>query len=535
MAATTPPRQLERRRDWSLPRAPQRKQGEIVVVDGFGVTVKVERSQLVVVDGAGRSRRERRYGRASSKLARLVVLGGSGSLSLDAIRWLADVGASLVCIDRDGELTVTSGATKPEAKLRRAQALAPYSDAGLAVTHELLRAKLEGQRELLDRLEAEPHPQRVLERCLAAVDAAETIDKTVAAEAEAAAAYWGAWADVEVRFQPADRNRIPNEWKEFGQRTSPIGSGPRLAVTPAGAILNYLYALLEAEARLACLTLGLDPALAIVHADIRGRDSLPLDLMEAIRPSVDRYLLALLRDRVFRASDFYETQRGNVRLLAPLTHELAETLPAWRQLVAPVAEQVAALLVRDEPKLERLPTPLTEANRRADRARRHGRPGAASLGRTVKPQPRCKRCGGELPTRDRTYCDDCLPHHQREQYQAFVAAGRASRERNQATGADRSHGGVAGRRRAATMAGRQRERREWEAASDARAAEPLVFELEVLPLIQELPLAELVRATGLSRGYLAQVRRGERVPHPRHWSKLRAIGLDSMSFRSAEG
>jgi CRISPR-associated protein Cas1 len=104
-----------------------------------------------------------------------------------------------------------------------------------------------------------------------------------------------------------------------------LASGPRLAVTPAGAILNYLYALLEAEGRLACQIVGLDPALAIVHADIRGRDSLSLDLMEAVRPSVDRYLHALLRDRVFRASDFYETQRGICRLLAPLTHELAET------------------------------------------------------------------------------------------------------------------------------------------------------------------------------------------------------------------
>ena len=146
-----------------------------------------------------------------------------------------------------------------------------------------------------------------------------------------------------------------------------------MALTPANAVLNYCYSLLEAESRLACQIVGLDPALAIAHADIRGRDSLPLDLMEAVRSNVDRYLLALLRDRVFRADDFYETRRGNCRLLAPLTHELAETLPAWRQLIAPVAEQVAALLHEREPTVEKLPTPLTQANRRADRARRHGR------------------------------------------------------------------------------------------------------------------------------------------------------------------
>jgi CRISPR-associated endonuclease Cas1 len=519
-----PPRRVERRRDWSQPATPQRKDGEIVVVDGYGVSVRVTRGELRIDDGLGRNRRERRYSRATSKLARLVVLGGSGSLSLDAIRWLADIGASLVCIDRDGAVMVTSATTKAEAKLRRAQALAPYTDSGLAITRELLQAKLEGQRQLLDRLEREPYLQRVLERCRAAVDAANSIAEALAAEAEAAAAYWRGWASVEMRYQPADRGRVPDEWLRFGQRTSPIGGGPRVAVNPAGAILNYLYALLEGEARLACITLGLDPALAIVHADIRGRDSLPLDLMEAVRPSVDRYLLALLRDRVFRGSDFYETQRGNVRLLAPLTHELAETMPAWRQLVAPVAEQIASLLMRCEPTLERLPTPLTGANQRADRARRHRRADARPIEPLVNPEPRCKRCGGELPNRERAYCDDCLPRYQRERYEAFIAAGRDTREQQRASGVDPSHGGEAARRRGASRVQRQREIREWEAQSGGAEFDPRVFELEILPLIRELPLSDLVRATGLTHGYLSQVRRGVKVPHARHWTRLRAAG-----------
>jgi hypothetical protein len=137
--------------------------------------------------------------------------------------------------------------------------------------------------------------------------------------------------------------------------------------------------------------------IAIVHADTRGRDSMPLDLMEAVRPSVDRYLLALLRDRVFRASDFYETQRGNCRLLAPLTHELTETLPAWRKLIAPVAEQGAELLLQGEPTIGKLPTPLTETNRRTDRARRLNHTNPPTQTRTKRPERRCKRCGGELP------------------------------------------------------------------------------------------------------------------------------------------
>jgi CRISPR-associated endonuclease Cas1 len=528
-----PVRKLERRRDWNLATAPLRKLGEIVVVDGYGVSVRIHRSQLVVTDGAGLSRRERHFGRATSKLARLVVLGGSGSLTLEAIRWLGDVGAVLVCIDRDGHVLCTSAPIKSEAKLRRAQALALYSGAGLDITRAVLSQKLSGQQQLLDQLDPDPYAERVLERALAAVEAAESVEDAVAAEAEAAAAYWSAWADVEVRFQPADMRRVPEHWRTFRQRTSPLGSGPRMAVNPAGAILNYLYALLEAEARLACQIVGLDPALAIVHADTRGRDSLPLDLMEAVRPSVDRYLLALLRDRVFRASDFHETQRGNCRLLAPLTHELAGTLPAWRQLVAPVAEQVASLLLQRAPSVEKLPTPLTEGNRRADRARRRGRTAATEKQPPVpQPERRCKRCGGRLPARERTYCDDCLPHYQRDRYDAFIAAGRETFVRRRESGIDPSHGGDAANRRGETTSRRKRELQEWEAAHPATIADPGVFAREILPAIQKVPLAELVRATGLTRGYLSQVRRGGKVPHSRHWPALRTAGLPTQEGSS---
>jgi CRISPR-associated endonuclease Cas1 len=519
--ATAGARKQERRRDWNQPATPLRRRGEIVVADGFGVNVCVERSQLVIRDGAGRQRRERRFGRATADIARLVVLGGSGGITIESIRWLDSVGAALVCIDRDGKILCGSGPTKSEAKLRRAQALALFNASGLAVAKTLLVQKLSGQQRLLSWLPANTHAKRTLERTLLALEQAQTIDDTTRIEADAAGAYWSSWSEVEVRFQPADQRRIPADWCSFGQRTSRLSVSPRMAVNPAGAILNYLYALLEAESRLACLTLGLDPALAFFHADVRGRNSLPLDLMEAVRPSVDRYLLALLRDRAFRAADFHQSQRGNCRLLAPLTHELAETMPAWRQLVAPVAEQVAALLLEREPTVEKLPTPLTQANRRADRARRQGRAAATEQATALpKPEPHCKRCGGVLPARGRTYCDDCLPHYQRDRYDAFIAGGRETFASCRNAGVDPSHGGVAAERRGATMARRKREQREWNATHGATIVDPGFFTSEILPTIQSLPLSDLVRATGLTHGYLSKIRRGEKVPHPRHWAAL---------------
>src|SRR5439155_598586 len=116
---------------------------------------------------------------------------------------------------------------------------------------------------------------------------------------------------------------------------------PRKAVNPANAVLNYVYAILEAEARIAALAVGLDPVLGLLHADRPNRDSLACDLMEPVRPAVDRYVLELLNRRSFTKEDVFELLDGQCRLLPPLTHDLAVTAPRWARLVRPVADEVA--------------------------------------------------------------------------------------------------------------------------------------------------------------------------------------------------
>jgi CRISPR associated protein Cas1/Short repeat of unknown function (DUF308) len=77
-------------------------------------------------------------------------------------------------------------------------------------------------------------------------------------------------------------------WLTFGKRYSLLSKpSPRRAVNPANAILNYLYAIIEAEAQIAALRMGLDPGLGLLHADQRTRNSLPCDSMEPVRPRID--------------------------------------------------------------------------------------------------------------------------------------------------------------------------------------------------------------------------------------------------------
>lgn len=50
------------------------------------------------------------------------------------------------------------------------------------------------------------------------------------------------------------------------------------------------------------------------------------------------------------------------------------------------------------------------------------------------------------------------------------------------------------------------------------------FKEEILPELHEFTLAELSEETGLSAGYLGEVRRGEKVPSLKHWEALTCIG-----------
>src|SRR5439155_24260630 len=124
----------------------------IVIASGFGLKIYVERGHLIVHDGIGRQRRTLRLSRAYSGLKRLIVIGHSGFITLEAMRWIRDVGAAFCQIGLDGELIAVSSADRLlNPKLRRAQALAAGSEFGLRAVRELVVAKLRRQVLLLSK------------------------------------------------------------------------------------------------------------------------------------------------------------------------------------------------------------------------------------------------------------------------------------------------------------------------------------------------------------------------------------------------
>lgn len=499
-----------------------------MVAGGYGLKVVVERGHLVVEDGICEERRRGSFAKAVPRLKRLVLLGHTGFVTLEALRWLNGVAAAVVQIDADGQLVAAFGPLgRDDARLRRVEAQAVTLPVGLAITKWLIREKLTGQAIVLNELGSNEEARTAITAALGAVERARSLDALLVAEASAAGAYWSVWRNLPLNFTRRDVGRVPPHWLHFGQRSSPLTGSPRLAVTPANAIMNYLLALAEAETRIACLSVGLDPGIGIMHADQPARDSLALDIMEAVRPQVDAFLLELLRKRTFRTADFFETRQGVCRVLPPLTHALAETAPLWAKRVAPVAERVVRmLLTAPGSRISRIPTPLTQSNRSAGRDAIRRRPKRISTARVPMPPPICLMCGATLPAPDRTYCDDCLPKRDMEHLAKLQRSAWPALRRLRAEGRDPTHGGAAARKRGASNTRRWKEAAAWNRAHPDRP-DPDAFKREILPHLQGLPLSRVAKATGLTRMFCSLIRRGLYVPHPRHWAALAQLDSDT--------
>ena len=491
----------------------------VAVLDGFGVRLRVERGHLEASDGLGEHRRARRWSRADRSLHRVVILG-DGYVTTDALRFARATRTSLVVLDDDGVTLATATPGLDDARPRRAQVAAAGTETGLAITRHLLGAKLAGQTGVARDLGCAAVADRI-DLLATEVKDADTLDDARDAERRAAQLYWQAWADAgpEVRFIARDAGRVPASWRRFDGRRSALraGNSNQRAERPLNALLNYCYRLGEIETRLALIAVGLDPGLGFLHADYPGRDSLALDVLEAIRPSIERYVARLVSGRTFRRADFAEQTDGHVRVLAPLSHTLAETMPTWARAVAPHVEAVAHVLTDTIPGRTVKRTPLTSTRRRVAFRRVPG-PIVPPAAAAPMPAPTCHGCGAPLGRSDARWCLTCLPAVKRRAVHKAGAASQDARRRRRANGepdqspeARAKIGDAIGRRDA--------EARAWDVAHPALVVDAADF-APIRARLAEVPVSRITATVGLSKSYADRVRAGTYTPHARHWSAL---------------
>ena len=167
-------------------------------------------------------------------------------------------------------------------------------------SRQLIQAKIMAQQKLLQSaLLRRPdlrHPLSVamtsLDSIMPSLNEAPNITVLLGLEGSAAAIYFTGFQRLFAdSLDFSGRNRRP----------------PR---DPVNACLSLVYTLIHNEAVRACHGSGLDPLLGFYHEPAYGRDSLACDVIEPLRPRVDRWVWRLFRKRLLSASNFSRDGQG---------------------------------------------------------------------------------------------------------------------------------------------------------------------------------------------------------------------------------
>ena len=316
----------EQQAQWR-PRHPhqKRKVRNPLVLGGHGVRLRVDRGSLLVQDGFThypQKRKEWRFFSGHADLpSRIVVVDADGSVTFDVLAWLAKQAIPLIQIDWQGEAIVVAGAGGyvADPKIVEKQKAAQANEARrFAICRQLVTAKIAGTLETLETVIPESTAREV-----ALKETASSLTQLHRApprdihglrgiEGRVAYSYFRAWRPIPLRW--SGRKPVPEEWRQIGPRVSPKSGTNREATHPVNAMLNYGYAILDSQVRISVSAAGFDPHIAYFHGRYGGKQGLALDLMEPVRPVVDRAVLGFVQRHTFSAGDVTLRDDGVCRL-----------------------------------------------------------------------------------------------------------------------------------------------------------------------------------------------------------------------------
>lgn len=199
------------------------------------VSIRVEKGQLQIGAGVFDDVENILLTKASmGKGSRLVILGHSGSITLNALRWLYDIGSSVIQLDYDGSIILASSPSGLDfPTMRRSQALTAGRSFGLQLAKFLISRKMKEQMDLCREKGNIESADSIFSLIETGIIECKSISEIRALESQVASIYWSTWSDVPLSFARKDRRRVPSDWLTFGNRTSSITRSSRKAAARA--------------------------------------------------------------------------------------------------------------------------------------------------------------------------------------------------------------------------------------------------------------------------------------------------------------
>lgn len=323
----------------------------ILLLNGHGINLKVDNAKLIIQDGRYTTKEEPMIYTFLPKridVNQIVIYGNSGNITLDAIKWLIKHNVQISIMDWNGKLLTTMlPPESSEVKTKFAQYSAyNEEEQRLHLARRFIEAKFSRTQMILDWLqERYPDVDTNIQSEAIQLRKAKTIPEIMMTEGRVAAFYWQQF------------NKIIPEKHEF--RTREYQKRPRGAGDAVNCLLNYGYAILEAECLRAINTAGLDAHIGFLHEKRMGKNSLAYDLQEPFRFLVDLAVIALIERDEMQKSDFIRSETYTLRLrpsgarklVAEINNQLDRKVGfnsqqwSWRYVIQAKTRELAQFLV----------------------------------------------------------------------------------------------------------------------------------------------------------------------------------------------
>jgi CRISPR-associated endonuclease Cas1 len=311
------------------------KLNSALVLTGHGIGLRINHGALEVRNGFThypQQREEWRFFPGAQNLpSRIILLDGSGAITLEVLGWLSAQNIPLIHLDYRGRLTTAIGTNSigSDPGLLQRQVMASQTPKrAIAIAAWLVREKLRRSREVLAQA-APASPLR--DAAIARIDGeiarlglpwAGSKVALLGLEGKCAEVYFAAWRGIPLAWKGTGRKPIPEGWRTVGPRGTSKGQRNRFSRHPVQSMLNYGYAVLESQVRIETARIGLDAATGFLHQTQPDRPALILDLIEPLRPAVDEVVLAFVGAQTFAPADFTIGSDGTCRLHPELVRRL---------------------------------------------------------------------------------------------------------------------------------------------------------------------------------------------------------------------
>jgi CRISPR-associated protein Cas1 len=299
---------------------------EPLILCGHGASIRVDQNTLLVKSGftyyPQKSEQIRFFPGDPNMPDRIIILDASGAISFDALNWMSDQEIGLIQLDWRGRVNFSGNSGfSANSKLVKWQVEIRDTKKALELNRKLIAAKFDACCETLIEIfgnsqiskdaigKIKPWRAKVLNAIQA-----NSSGRILGYEGMAAWMYYQTWHDLPLKWAGLRKRPVPDSWLKVGSRSMSWQRESNNARHPINAMLNYGYAILASSVHTKLVANGFDPSIGFAHRRESNRIPLVYDLMEPLRPEVDRMILGFALANTFTPGDFTINSKGGCRL-----------------------------------------------------------------------------------------------------------------------------------------------------------------------------------------------------------------------------